>query len=95
MKMYFIAIVLPHELDEKILKLKKAMFERFNCRVGLKSPAHITIIAPFWMNEEKEKELIDDVGKISRKLEVFTLETMDFLLSNQGPYLLLCMIILH
>jgi hypothetical protein len=47
MEMYFIAQVLPSTLNEKILAFKQFMLERFECRVGLKSPAHITFIAPF------------------------------------------------
>ena len=65
MQMYFIAIVLPQTLDEKIVKYKKWMAENYSCKVGLKSPAHITIAPPFWMNEELQQVLADDIERIS------------------------------
>ena len=55
--MYFIAIVCPQELDKKILQFKYWMKEQFGSVVALKSPAHITFIQPFWMEEDKEEEL--------------------------------------
>ncbi|MGZ3924768.1 MAG: hypothetical protein ACXVBJ_13435, partial [Flavisolibacter sp.] len=60
MQMYFIAIVLPPRLNEKVLKYKTMMLEKYNCKVGLKSPAHITLVPPFWMEEEKEGRLVSD-----------------------------------
>jgi 2'-5' RNA ligase len=53
-KMYFIAIVCPPETDLKILNFKFWMKEQFGSVVALKSPAHITLIQPFWFEEEKE-----------------------------------------
>ena len=78
MHMYFIAIVLPHELDKKILEYKKWMADKYNCRVGLKSPAHITIISPFWMEEEKEDKLKADVNNISASSQPFLVSTNNF-----------------
>lgn len=76
--MYFIAIVLPPELNEKVLKYKKMMLEKYNCKVGLKSPAHITLVPPFWMEDEKESELISDIDTVSSKLSSFTIRTNNF-----------------
>ncbi|MBD0332835.1 MAG: 2'-5' RNA ligase family protein [Chitinophagaceae bacterium] len=78
MYMYFIAIVLPENLNEKILKLKNLMLEKYDCKVGLKSPAHITLVPPFWMNEEKEQELISDIDSISSALQPFVVATKNF-----------------
>jgi 2'-5' RNA ligase len=55
--MYFIAIVCPPETDKNVLKFKNWMKEQFACVVALKSPAHITLIPPFWLDERKEKKL--------------------------------------
>jgi len=76
--MYFIAIVLPQHLDEKVIKLKHYMFEMYDCKVGLKSPAHITIVPPFWMNAQKEIELISDVDELAGSLQAFTLSADNF-----------------
>lgn len=78
MNMYYIAIVLPHHLDEKVKLLKQYMFDLYDCKVGLKSPAHITIIPPFWMQAEKESGLIEDVDDLSVSLDQFQLSTAGF-----------------
>ena len=78
MRMYFIAIVLPGEVNEKVLKWKNYMHEKFDCKVGLKSAAHITFVPPFWMHEEKEQELITDIDAISSSVQPFTIITKNF-----------------
>ena len=78
MKMYFIALVLPIEIDKKVNKHKEFMWEKYGCRVGLKSPAHITIVPPFWMDEEKEQKLINDVKRMCEEQASFSLATKDF-----------------
>jgi 2'-5' RNA ligase len=78
MQMYFIAIVLPQHLNEKVLKYKQMMFEKYNCQVGLKSPAHITVIPPFWMEDEKEQQLISAVNSLSDQLHPFSISTNNF-----------------
>jgi 2'-5' RNA ligase len=78
MQMYFIAIVLPSDLNEKVLKYKQMMLEKYNCKVGLKSPAHITLIPPFWMEDEKEQQLISDIDSLSVHLNSFSISTSGF-----------------
>ena len=65
MNMYFIALVAPEEIDQQVLKWKNFFKERYECSVALKSPAHITIIPPFWMNEELENDLINSIREFS------------------------------
>ena len=55
--MYFIALVLPTEINDEILKWKLFMKDHFNCLVALRSPAHITLVPPFWMNDDLENKL--------------------------------------
>ena len=78
MTMYFIALVLPKELDEKVLHWKNFMHREHQCKVGLKSPAHITLVPPFWMDEEKEAALVDDVDRLSKTLGTFLLRANNF-----------------
>jgi 2'-5' RNA ligase len=78
MDMYFVAIVLPEELDRKVLALKQYMYHHYKCSVGLKSPAHITIIPPFWMHPEKEKDFIKTIDLLSAQITSFTIETNGF-----------------
>ena len=65
MKMYFIALVAPDEINQQVLKWKNLFKERYECSVALKSPAHITIVPPFWMNEELENDLINSIHAFS------------------------------
>jgi 2'-5' RNA ligase len=58
-QMYYVAIVCPKKIDEKVFQLKEWMRKQFGCMVALKSPGHITLIPPFWMDEERENELIE------------------------------------
>jgi 2'-5' RNA ligase len=76
--MYFIAIVLPQPLNEKVLKYKNMMLEKYNCKVGLKSPAHITLVPPLWMEDEKEQQLISDIENLSNQLHPFSISTNNF-----------------
>ncbi len=73
MNMYFIALVAPAAIDQQVLKWKNHFKEHYQCTVALKSPAHITLIPPFWMKEESEDELkssIKEFSKTQRKLQV-------------------------
>jgi 2'-5' RNA ligase len=76
--MYFIALVLPPYLNEKILKYKNMMLEKYNCKVGLKSPAHITLIPPFWTEEGKEEQLINDISFLNDQFQPFKMKTHNF-----------------
>jgi 2'-5' RNA ligase len=51
------AVVAPEDVDAKIKKWKEYMKERFRCTVALKSPAHITLIPPFWFDASYEEEM--------------------------------------
>jgi 2'-5' RNA ligase len=76
--MYFIAIVLPEEINQSVLKLKHLMLEKFGCKVGLKSPAHITIIPPYWMTEDLEQPLLQDMDFLSKTIPAFSLTLSRF-----------------
>jgi 2'-5' RNA ligase len=78
MQMYFIALVLPQHLNEKVMKYKNMMLEKYNCKVGLKSPAHITLVPPFWMEHEKEESLIADIIFLSQDQHPFRISTNNF-----------------
>ena len=78
MQMFYIAVVLPEELNEKVLVHKKWMQEKYRCRVGLKSPAHITLIAPFWTEPQNEGALKTDIQTISDTVTPFHLSTNNF-----------------
>ena len=78
MNMYYIAIVPPEQINRQVLKWKDYFKENFGCTVALKSPAHITIIPPFWMNEELEKELMTSIMEFSTTKNKFEITLKDF-----------------
>ena len=78
MKLYFVALVLPEALNEAILAYKTLMLQRWNCKVALKSPAHITLIPPFWMAESKEENLLHDLTSICKNISPFAVATQNF-----------------
>ena len=67
MPQYYIALLAPEEIDKQVLTWKKYMQEKFGCKTALKSPAHITLIPPFIMHEEKEKMLYDELSGFAKR----------------------------
>src|SRR5262245_58246636 len=64
--MYFIALVLPGKINDDILEWKLFMRDHFNCVAALRSPAHITLVPPFWMNDDLENQLKDAINQFSQ-----------------------------
>jgi 2'-5' RNA ligase len=78
MNMYFIALVAPVEIDQQVLKWKNYFKEHFQCIVALKSPAHITLMPPCWMEEELEADLIDAIRTFSKTQRPITITLKNF-----------------
>ncbi len=76
--MYFVAVVAPERVNNQVLKFKTWMKDRFNCVVALRSPAHITLVPPFWMDSGKEKEMQDALAKFSTGREDLPITINDF-----------------
>ena len=76
--MYYVAVLCPPEIDKKILEYKRWMKERFGCVVALKSPAHITLIPPFWLEEEKETILQHTCTSFASELPELTIGIQGF-----------------
>lgn len=64
-ELYFIAIIPPAPLKDKIQELKLEVKEKFNSSHSLNAPPHITLLSPFRLNMEKKESL-------NSLLEVFT-----------------------
>ena len=78
MNMYYVAILAPREIDQQVLKWKNYFKEHHGCTVALKSPAHITIVPPFWMKEDLENELIKFIDEFSTGQDKFEIKLKDF-----------------
>lgn len=78
MNMYFVALVAPPEINQEVLKWKNFFKEKYECIVALKSPAHITLIPPFWMKEELEANLIGSLNEFNTTKNKFHINLKDF-----------------
>src|SRR5258705_1687656 len=65
MNMYFIALVAPEEINRQVTKWKLWTKEKYSCEAALRSPAHITLIPPFWMKPELEDDLRQSISTFS------------------------------
>lgn len=77
-RMYFIAIAAPADINRQVLQWKHYMRDNFGCTVALKSPAHITLIPPFWMDEAMESWLIEDVNEFAAQQHPFEISLRNF-----------------
>lgn len=58
-KKYFIALIIPEPYFGEIEGMKQNLFEQFQLKGALRSPAHITLHRPFEWKEEKENKLLE------------------------------------
>ena len=54
------------------------MKDHFNCLVALRSPAHITLVPPFWMNDDLENKLEDAISQFSQHQLPFEINLKNF-----------------
>jgi 2'-5' RNA ligase len=76
--MFYVAVLCPPEIDKKIQAYKIWMRDRFGCVVALKSQAHITLIPPFWLENEKEQQLIETTQSFKANTDPFTITLKNF-----------------
>jgi 2'-5' RNA ligase len=76
--MYFMALVTPKEVNEDVLKWKQFMKEHYECAVALRSPAHITLIPPFWMEERLEQNIEKSIHSFSQQQDPFEIRLENF-----------------
>lgn len=70
---YFIAVVAPLPVADDILQFKTWMRDHYGCRVALRSPAHITLVAPFTADAgilESLHPLLEAFGEAHAPLEI-------------------------
>ncbi len=54
------------------------MKEKYLCEVALRSPVHITLVAPFWMKNELENEVIGTINVFSANQKNITITLNNF-----------------
>jgi 2'-5' RNA ligase len=76
--MYYIAVVAPPAINDQVLQWKLFMRDRFGCIVALKSPAHITLVSPFWMNKDLQPQLEAALQTFSSDKQTFSIQLRNF-----------------
>jgi 2'-5' RNA ligase len=76
--LYFIAIVAPEPINQQVQEWKQYMLQHFNCRVALKSPAHITLIPPFDMPGTMHHELEEALLAFAQEQPSFSIQLKNF-----------------
>jgi len=76
-KKYFIAIVPPENVLQKVELIKHELFALHGLKGALRSPAHVTLHRPFEWKEEKEVNLIEKLEKF-KFTEPFKIELKNY-----------------
>ena len=75
---YFVALIPPENVVEKITELKAIACEKFGTCAALKSPPHITLHMPFRWKKKKEKELFSFLEDFTFHETLSTLQLLRF-----------------
>lgn len=78
MPLYFIAVLAPQHINEYALLQKQYMLGQFQCKVALRSPAHITLIPPFNAPVSIEPVVNKELLAIASGLQPFEITVSDF-----------------
>ena len=76
--MYYLAVVCPPAIDEQIRTYKQWLLTHFGCKAALKSTAHITLVAPFWLEASKEPLLLHHLELLQTALLPVEIELHNF-----------------
>lgn len=76
--LHFIAIVPPETINQRVLEWKHYMRDQFRCKVALKSPAHITLIAPFDMPDPFQAALQELLLPFAAQQKDFPVQLKNF-----------------
>lgn len=72
--LYFVAIIPPIELREKVKKIKERIKTEYGAGHALKSPAHITLQMPFKRSPADEAEISEALRRFSLPEKNFTVD---------------------
>ncbi|GAB4453236.1 MAG: 2'-5' RNA ligase family protein [Bacteroidia bacterium] len=82
-ELYFIAILPPPFLSEKINTIKYDISEKYHCKHALKSPPHITLIPPFKLSSKKEPALANAIQTFNSQ----SIQSFEIILNNYDVFL--------
>lgn len=76
--LYFIAILPPSNIKDKIRLIKEEIKKNYNVEHALKLPAHITLQIPFRISEEQEFQLLNKLTSFVNDIDPFKVEMDGF-----------------
>src|ERR1700752_5206321 len=76
--LFFIALLPPKEIREKIMLIQHEVAARFGSSHALKSPPHITLIAPFKCNSEFEQLIVEPLQEFFCYSSPFDIQLRNF-----------------
>ncbi len=77
-RLYFLAAIPPDPLQTEMMQLKRQAGERFGSYHSLNSPAHITLIPPFYATDEEIDNFIEALKKFVEAFSPLGLELKNF-----------------
>jgi 2'-5' RNA ligase len=78
MPLCLLAVLTTPEIDKEVTACKEYMLSQFGCKVALKSPAHITLVAPFNLATENIPSLEGDLKNFASKHKGFRVQLNGF-----------------
>ncbi len=76
--MYFVAIVATEPVASDIMKIKHEFAEKYNSKKPLNSPAHFTLITPFYFKDNKIETIEKPLKEFSLMQESFSIRLSGF-----------------
>lgn len=75
---YFLAIIPPVPISERVMEIKTFFRDQYNCKAPLRSPAHITLHMPFLFKTGKEAELQTKLKEVALSCPGFKIRLNGF-----------------
>jgi 2'-5' RNA ligase len=76
--LYFLAIVLPEELQKRIVAIEEYIAEKYNSHKSLRIIPHITLKAPFTIDSGKHEMVRDWFGNLVVQVKPFAIDLKDY-----------------
>lgn len=76
--LYLTAVLPPSQLSEQIDDIRKECAEQFDVKAALKPPVHITLFRPFFLEAEREMQLIRLLRPITYNHQPFKIVCENF-----------------
>ena len=77
-RLYFIAILPPKKISEKVIAIKQEFADRFESSRALRPPPHVTLQAPFKMDDKGQVTLEKMLDDFFKPFPVFKIEFNNF-----------------